>query len=77
MASYANLLVNRYDYHRGVDIPTPFESEAYAIDDGIVRIGGLFHSAYNDGVVQVDKTLYELLSTFVNHVNFLLMSCLL
>ena len=36
-----------------MDIPTPFGSEAYAIDDGIVRIGGLFHSAYSDGVVQV------------------------
>ena len=44
-----------------MDIPTPFGSEAYAIDDGIVRIGGLFHSAYSDGVVQVGKTYIQTL----------------
>ena len=42
----------RYDFHRGVDIPTPIGTPLVAIDDGTVRIAGS-HSAYSDGVVQV------------------------
>lgn len=38
-----------------MDIPAELGTEVYAIDDGTVRIGGLYHSAYSDGVVQVDR----------------------
>ena len=43
----------RYDFHRGVDIPTPLYTVVYAIDDGTVRIPGPSHSGFSDGVVQV------------------------
>ena len=42
----------RYDYHRGVDIPTPNGTEVYAIDDGIVRLAGKYPN-YVEPVVQV------------------------
>ena len=42
----------RYDFHRGVDIPTPEGTPVYAIDDGKVKIAGN-HPAYSDMLVQV------------------------
>ena len=47
-----HLIRPRYDFHRGVDIPTPLHSDVYAVADGTVRINGS-HPAYSDGVVQV------------------------
>ena len=42
----------RYDFHRGVDIPTPEGTHVYAIDDGMVRRAGR-HQGYTDPLVQV------------------------
>ena len=48
----SSIIFCRYDFHRGVDIPTPLYSNVYAIADGIVRIPGS-HDLYSDGIVQV------------------------
>ncbi len=42
----------RYDYHRGIDIPTEMGTPIFAIADGIVKIAGN-HSAYSDALVQL------------------------
>ena len=47
-----HLIRHRYDFHPGVDIPTPLHSDVYAVADGTVRINGS-HPLYSDGVVQV------------------------
>ena len=44
--------VCRYDFHRGIDIPTALESPIYAIDDGKVLVAGR-HRSYSDPLVQV------------------------
>ena len=49
---YYFLFSRGYDFHRGVDIPTPLYSNVYAIADGTVRIAGS-HEEYMDGIVQV------------------------
>ena len=46
------LYILRYDFHRGVDIPTPNGTEVHAIDDGTVRIAGE-QTSYEEPVVQV------------------------
>lgn len=43
---------SRYDWHRGVDLPTPLNTPLLAVDDGVVRIAGS-HPSYSDGVVQI------------------------
>jgi Peptidase family M23 len=43
---------SRYDWHRGVDLPTPLNTQLVAVDDGVVRIAGS-HPSYSDGVVQL------------------------
>lgn len=43
----------RYDYHQGIDIPTPIGTTLLAVSSGTVRIAGS-HPAYSDGVVQID-----------------------
>ncbi len=42
----------RYDYHRGIDIPTPIGTPVFAIADGIVRIAGN-QTAYSDPLIQI------------------------
>jgi hypothetical protein len=42
----------RYDYHRGIDMPTPVGTPVFAMTDGDVRIAG-YHSAYADKIVQI------------------------
>ncbi|MCY3410458.1 MAG: M23 family metallopeptidase [Candidatus Heimdallarchaeota archaeon] len=42
----------RYDYHRGIDIPTPVGTPVVAIADGLVRLSGNY-SYYADTVIQV------------------------
>jgi murein DD-endopeptidase MepM/ murein hydrolase activator NlpD len=42
----------RYDYHRGLDIPTPEGTPMFAIADGLVKIAGN-HSAYSDPLIQI------------------------
>jgi murein DD-endopeptidase MepM/ murein hydrolase activator NlpD len=42
----------RYDYHRGIDIPTPFGTPVHAIADGTIRLAGNY-SSYEDNVVQI------------------------
>jgi murein DD-endopeptidase MepM/ murein hydrolase activator NlpD len=42
----------RYDWHRGIDIPAPCNTDVYAIADGVVRLAGDY-SLYNDRVVQL------------------------
>jgi murein DD-endopeptidase MepM/ murein hydrolase activator NlpD len=42
----------RYDFHRGVDVPTPIGSAVHAIAEGTVRIAGE-HPGYSDLLVQV------------------------
>lgn len=48
-----NNLGNRYDWHRGVDIPTPYNSSVYSIADGVVRLAGNY-SNYEDTVIQIN-----------------------
>lgn len=43
----------RYDYHQGIDLPTPLSTTLVAVLTGTVRIAGS-HPAYSDGVVQLD-----------------------
>ncbi|MDC0662933.1 peptidoglycan DD-metalloendopeptidase family protein [Marinobacter sp. SS21] len=42
----------RYDYHRGIDIPTAAGTPVFAVTDGEVKIAGN-HSAYSDPLVQL------------------------
>lgn len=42
-----------YDYHQGIDIPTPISTTLVAVMTGTVRIAGS-HPAYSDGIVQLD-----------------------
>ncbi len=54
------LLYNRYDFHRGIDIPTPEGTPVYAIANASVRIAGS-DPHYSDLLVQVCSiTLYTL-----------------
>ncbi len=43
----------RYDYHQGLDMPTPLSTTVKAVYTGTVRIAGS-HPSYSDGVVQID-----------------------
>jgi len=40
----------RYDFHRGIDIPTPIDTPVFAIADGIVKKAGKDES-YNDPII--------------------------
>lgn len=42
----------RYDFHRGIDIPTPAGTPVFAIADGTVQIAGT-HASYTDALVQL------------------------
>lgn len=42
----------RYDFHRGIDIPTPYGSPVYASSYGTVRIAGVDPN-YSDPLVQI------------------------
>ncbi|GIV95446.1 MAG: hypothetical protein KatS3mg057_0103 [Herpetosiphonaceae bacterium] len=42
-----------YDYHQGLDLPTPISTTLVAVMTGTVRIAGS-HPRYSDGVVQLD-----------------------
>ena len=42
-----------YDFHQGIDIPTPISTTLLAVLTGTVRIAGS-HPLYSDGVVQLD-----------------------
>ena len=62
---YTNLItiriaLCRYDFHRGVDIPTEDGTPLYAIDDGKVKIAG-YHINYSDGTISVSgkKIIYK------------------
>lgn len=42
-----------YDFHQGIDIPTPISTTLLAVLTGTVRIAGS-HPSYSDGIVQLD-----------------------
>lgn len=42
----------RYDFHRGIDLPTPIGTPLIALEDGVVRLAGS-HASYSDTVIQV------------------------
>ena len=43
---------SRYDFHRGIDIPTPAGTAVYAVADGVVRLAGKY-DFYSDPLVQL------------------------
>ena len=57
----------RYDFHRGVDIPTPEGTPVYAIDGGKVRIAGT-HPSYTDKLVQVKQLPHN---KYIHHASFI------
>lgn len=42
----------RYDFHRGIDLPTPVGTPLIAVEDGTVRLSGNY-SYYTDQVIQI------------------------
>jgi murein DD-endopeptidase MepM/ murein hydrolase activator NlpD len=58
----------RFDWHRGVDIPTPFGSKLYSIDDGTVRLAGNY-SQYTDTVVQIKHTGFSSLPVYSTYLH--------
>ncbi len=45
----------RYDYHQGLDLPTPINTTLVAVTTGTVRIAGS-SPLYSDGIVQITTT---------------------
>lgn len=44
---------SRYDWHRGVDMPTPCNTPVHAIRAGVVRMSGDYPGTYSDRMVQI------------------------
>lgn len=44
---------SRYDWHRGVDMPTPCNTPVHAIRAGVVRMSDDYPGTYSDRMVQI------------------------
>ncbi len=44
---------DRYDFHRGIDLPTPVGTPIHAVQDGTVRLAG-HDPKYDDPVIQIE-----------------------
>ena len=48
----------RYDFHRGIDTPTPIGTPMYAVDDGTVHRAGRY-AGYADQIIQVTRNISD------------------
>lgn len=58
----------RYDFHRGIDIPTPAGTNIRAIADGVVRVAG-DHPSYSDMIVQITHTTDDGVTYYSNSIH--------
>lgn len=66
----------RYDFHRGIDIPTPVGTPVRAIDSGKILVAGS-HKSYSDPLVQVHiYTRSYILATIHNCPSTILATCM-
>lgn len=58
----------RYDFHRGMDIPTPVGTPVRAIADGVVRIDG-DHDSYSDMIIQLIHETEDGTTYYSNYIH--------
>ena len=57
----------RFDFHRGIDIPVPVGTNAFAVDAGVVFRAGLYPGLYKDRIIQIKHTGWDPLDSSLDH----------